>query len=181
MRRWSFRTLRTPLRLAPALCALAGLSGCGAFEQSAPDEFAVTTRSPLVIPNDFSLPPPRPGIERPQEQPPRLQAAATLVPEFALTGGSGADSPGQQALLKTAGPPAPRGIRARVDREAAKDTGGGLGSALLFWQSARPPGVVIDPVKEAARLRARGVSTSPGSAVPTVPPATSTSLPEPRS
>jgi len=168
---------RPLIRPAAAVCGVLALAGCGAFDRSAPDEFAVTTRAPLVIPNDFSLPAPRPGVERPQEQPPRLQAEATLVPEFALTGGGGEDSPGQQALVKAAGRPAPRDIRQLVDREAAGDTGGGVGSTLLFWRSSSPPGLVIDPVKEAARLRARGVST--GTAAP--PPPKSTSLPDQRS
>lgn len=138
---------------AAALFGLISLSGCGIFERNAPDEFSVTTRAPLVIPNDFSLPPPRPGVERAQEQPPRLQAQAALVPELALSNEPGPDSPGQQALVKAAGPPAPANIRQRIDQEAKDDTGGGLGDSLMFWKPPPPPGTAINPQQEATRLR----------------------------
>ena len=51
---------------AVLLCAVA-LSGCGSLrnlaglQKKSPDEFAVTTKAPLVIPPDFSLRPPIPG------------------------------------------------------------------------------------------------------------------------
>ena len=52
--------------LAVSLAA-AALSGCSSLRQAAglnkksPDEFAVTTKAPLVIPPDFNLRPPLPG------------------------------------------------------------------------------------------------------------------------
>ena len=58
------RLLTTILALSVATAAL---SGCGELRQAAglnkksPDEFAVTTKAPLVIPPDFSLRPPLPG------------------------------------------------------------------------------------------------------------------------
>jgi len=136
-----------------ALLGLVSLGACSVFDRNAPDEFSVTTRAPLVIPNDFSLPPPRPGVERAQEQPPRLQAQAALVPELALSADNGPDSPGQQALVKAAGPPAPANIRQRIDQEAKHDTGGGLGDSLMFWKPPPPPGTAINPQQEATRLR----------------------------
>lgn len=140
------------VRSAAGLLGLLSLGGCGIFDHSAPDEFSVTTRSPLVIPNDFSLPPPRPGVERAQEQSPRLQAQAALVPEFALSSDTGPDSPGQRALVKAAGPAAPANIRQRVEQDAKHDTGGGLSNSLMFWQPTPPPGTALNPQQEAARL-----------------------------
>ena len=154
---WSNR-LVAHLAAAVASALLAPLAGCGAFDRSVPDEFAVTTRAPLVIPNDFSLPPPRPGAERAQEQPPRLQAEAALVPEVALSGASGPDSPGQQALLRAAGRAAPANIRQLIDREAKGGTGTGIADTLLFWNAPAPPGAALDPQHEAARLRQRGAA-----------------------
>ena len=59
------------MRLLPTLLALSlaatALSGCDNLRQAAglnkksPDEFAVTTKAPLVIPPDFNLRPPMPG------------------------------------------------------------------------------------------------------------------------
>jgi hypothetical protein len=55
----------------PAILALCGaalaVSGCGSMRDAAgltkrsPDEFAVSTKAPLVIPPDFNLRPPMPG------------------------------------------------------------------------------------------------------------------------
>src|SRR5690349_24547420 len=49
------------------------LSGCGGMrtllgmDQGGPDEFAVESRAPLLIPPDFNLRPPQPGASRPNE------------------------------------------------------------------------------------------------------------------
>lgn len=155
--------------------AVLTLAACGAFDRTVPDEFAVTTRVPLAIPNEFSLPPPRPGTERTQEQAPRLQAEAALVPELALTGGNGPDSPGQQALLRAAGPAPPRNIRRLIDQEAQPEAAG-ITDKLLFWNSARSTGAALDPAQEAARLRRQGVASSPSVGVPTSTRSKSTGL-----
>jgi len=47
--------------------ALAPLAGCGVnhlVDHSRPDEFAVERQTPLVVPPDFALTPPRPGAPR---------------------------------------------------------------------------------------------------------------------
>ena len=57
--------------LAACAAALAGCSGDSqrtfGFSRDAPDEFTVTTRAPLAMPPSFALPPPTPGVSRPQE------------------------------------------------------------------------------------------------------------------
>ncbi len=149
-----------PVRYGAALVAALSVTGCGAFDRDLPDAFAVTTHPPLMIPNTFSLPPPRPGAAGAREESPRLQAEAVLVPEVALSGEKGADSPGQRALLQAAGPPAPRNIRRLIDQESQADSGSGIADTLLFWKgSPPPPGAPIDPGQEAARLRERGAKT----------------------
>ena len=58
-----------------ALAMAVSLSACGGdslkdtlgYGKQAPDEFAIITKAPLVIPPDFSLRPPQPGVLRPQE------------------------------------------------------------------------------------------------------------------
>lgn len=63
----------------PTILGMCGLlilttAGCSTFTQAmgggknSPDEFAVVTKAPLVIPPDFSLRPPKPGAARPQER-----------------------------------------------------------------------------------------------------------------
>jgi hypothetical protein len=123
--------------------------------RDSPDEFTVTTRAPLSVPPDFTLRPPLPGAPRPQEQSITAAAEATLVPQAALQQpGSGEDSAGQEALMAAAGPPAPPNIRSLVDAEAAKEASDrSLTDRLMFWKSPKQPGVVVDPQKEAQRLR----------------------------
>jgi hypothetical protein len=138
------------------------LGGCGSdklgrtfgFVRDAPDEFTVTTRAPLAMPPTYALQPPRPGAARPQEQSEREKAEQALVPQMALGTPPASPSPGQQALVDAAGPPAPAGIRATVDQDAlaARPTES-LFAKLRFWQKPPPPGIVVDPEKEGQRLR----------------------------
>ena len=148
--------------LALAVCAVA-LAGCSSeeigrtlgFVHDAPDEFTVTTRAPLAMPPSYALPPPAPGAARPQEQSERQKAEQALVPQMALGGGTDeAPSPGQQALVQAAGPTPPQGIRTAVDQAAKLDHNTeGFFDRMAFWRKPLPPGVVVDPQKEAQRLR----------------------------
>jgi hypothetical protein len=119
-----------------------------------PDEFTVTTRAPLAMPPSFTLPPPQPGAARPQEQSERAKAELALVPQMALGTPAEGNSPGQQALVQAAGPAASPEIRAEVDQEASHAaTSQGFFDRLMFWRPTPPPGIVVDPQKEAQRLR----------------------------
>jgi hypothetical protein len=145
------------------LCVLAGCSeGVGhalGLVRDTPDEFAVTTRAPLSMPTDDSLPTPEPGAPRPQEPAAQLAAEATLAPAVELNNRTGALTAGQQALIAAAGPPAPANIRATIDAEAKRvNSNAGFTNRLEFWAPTPPPGQVIDPIKESARLRALAAS-----------------------
>jgi len=130
------------------------LSRTFGFSRDAPDEFSVTTRAPLSMPPDFSLRPPRPGAPRPMEESESRQAETALVPQAALTVGQGTESAGQEALVQEAGPPVTNAIRAQVDADARIDqANNGFVDRLLFWQRSSPQGIVVDPQKEAQRLR----------------------------
>ena len=109
------------------------------FVRDAPDEFTVTTRAPLAMPPSFTLPPPVPGATRPQEQSERAKAELALVPQIgARRPAEGSGSPGQQALVQAAGPPATPAIRTEVDQEAklrpalARDRR----QDLMFWRKS---------------------------------------------
>jgi hypothetical protein len=138
------------------------LAGCGGndlghtfgFIRDAPDEFTVTTRAPLAMPATFSLPPPQPGAARPQEQSERAKAEQALVPQMALGTPPAGMTEGQQALVQAAGPPTSNQIRSEVDQEArTARPSDGVASKLMFWRKPQPPGIVVDPQKEAQRLR----------------------------
>jgi hypothetical protein len=160
---------------AAGFAALLCLSGCASdisrtfgLTRDAPDEFQVTTRAPLSMPPDYTLRPPEPGAARPQEMSTPRAAEAALVPQVALASGSPSSqvSPGEQALLTAAGPPAPADIRSKVDADAAAEADSrSLTDYLMFWRTKPPPGVAVDPQKEAERLRqnaALGQNTNVG-------------------
>jgi hypothetical protein len=137
------------------------LGGCGdkltrtfGLTRDAPDEYTVTTRAPLSMPPDYNLRPPRPGVARPQEQSERQQAEEALVPQLSLGAPQGSTSPGQAALLQSAGPPAPNDIRRRVDQEAR--LGGNDDSIIdkvLYWRKPSTDKAEVDAQKESQRLR----------------------------
>jgi Protein of unknown function (DUF3035) len=154
-------------RLSPTACLLTvtslALAGCGdnglsrtfGLVRDAPNEFTVTTQAPLSMPPDFRLRPPEPGAPRPMEQSEALQAEEALAPQTALAIPQSGLSAGQQALVQQAGPPAAPGIRQEVNQEArnaaaANDT---FMDKVLFWRPTPPAGIVVDPQKEAQRLR----------------------------
>jgi len=180
--------LRRPCALAAGGFAIVVcLSACSSdlsrtfgFTRDAPDEFEVTTRAPLSMPPDYTLRPPRPGATRPQEMTAPRAAEAALVPQTALgpgaAGASGAAvgasaasvTSGEQALVAAAGAPAPANIRRQIDADAAVDANSrSFTDYLMFWRSPTPPpGVAVDPQKEADRLHANaalGQSVNAGS------------------
>jgi hypothetical protein len=163
------------LTFSATLCSLA-LGGCSAFEnlgggkKISPDEFKIVSHSPLTMPPNAELRPPRPGEPRPQEVSPADQAKEALSPALAgrtqqrVTGtgaaAGGAAAPGrtgsEQALVaKAGGTNIDPNIRSRVnqDTKTINDSDKSFIDSLIFWQEAPVPGVVIDPAKEQQRLR----------------------------
>src|SRR5688572_21246623 len=155
------RTIHLPLTFA-ALGALA-LGGCSAFEnigggkKVSPDEFKIVSHSPLTMPPNAELRPPRPGEPRPQETSPADQAKEALSPVLAgrvqqrtaggpagpalvATGGAS-----EQALVARAGQGGvDPNIRSRVnqDTRTIADSDKTFIDRLIFWQDRPPPGVI---------------------------------------
>src|SRR3954468_6875237 len=81
------RTTLTPAALL-ALTTMA-LGGCSAVaevgggKKVSPDEFKIVSHSPLTMPPNAELRPPRPGEPRPQETSPADQAKEALSPALA--------------------------------------------------------------------------------------------------
>ena len=154
-----FKYLSTAVVIAACGAVAAGCSGDKlgrnlGLIHDAPDEFSVTTRAPLAMPPSFGLPPPTPGVPRPQEQSERAKAELALVPQMALGGPSAESSPGQQALVTAAGPPATPDVRSKVDQEAvAARPSPGIADTVMFWRTPPKAGIVVDPEKESQRLR----------------------------
>ena len=97
--------------LAVSLCATV-LSGCDSLRKAAglqkksPDEFAVTTKAPLVIPPDFNLRPPMPGAPPSNTRDPSTNAEIALFsnadPQTVANGMRGNYTPGEKMLLANA-------------------------------------------------------------------------------
>ncbi len=162
-----------------------------------PDEFAVVSRAPLIIPPDFNLRPPEPGATRPMVGTTEDQARATLLGQSqvqtasandqaastndlgsGLTGGEVApaiasESAGQQALLAKASdgavdPDIRREIAA--DNDALVQVEGELFTRLMKWREPNSLGATVDAPAEAQRLMTNRAEGKPATAgdTPTV-------------
>lgn len=154
-----------------------GLSACGSvqsalgLEKSPPDEFAVVTKAPLVVPPDYSLRPPRPGAPRPQELQPAQSVKNALLGEPVEPGSE--VSAGEVALLVDAG--AGRvdpNIREVINEEAGrlKDKDESFTDKILFWRDggeSLPPAKVINASDESQRLKT-GAPEAPAAEAPAV-------------
>jgi hypothetical protein len=143
--------------LAPA--ALLPLAGCGAvsqaFAKSAPDEFRVVARAPLVVPPDYALRPPSPGEPRPQELQPESQARLALLGQQQ----SVSRSQGESLLTAKAGvAKADPLIRYVVDDEqgsiAHKDRT--FAEKVMFWKKP-----ALTPAEQAAQTNAALAQPAP--------------------
>lgn len=120
--------------VALALAVAAGLSGCSALggKKNPPDEFAIATKAPLVVPPDYSLRPPRPGESRPQELSASERAQRVLMGDVSAS----APTPGEQYLLRkanalTADPNIRAVLGAETGGRAEKDRS--FANQLMFW------------------------------------------------
>ena len=137
-----------------------GLAGCAGFKESigaakqAPDETAITTRAPLVVPATFDLKKPTPGAPRPQDADTAAQAQRVLGgPSIKVAPASD----GEKALLTASGaaaadPTVRQELRSEVlDAKKRKS----YADAVLFWRGKKgDPGQPLDPNEEEARLNA---------------------------
>jgi hypothetical protein len=175
------RTELFPVALIAPLIVLATvtLGGCSAFEnlgggkKYSPDEFKIVSHSPLTMPPNAELRPPRPGEPRPQETSTADQAREALSPTLAArnvapdakVARSGDTS--EQALIAKAGAGGiDPNIRATVNRDTRvlDDSNKGFIDSLIFWRDAPVTGTVVDPGKEQQRLRDAQATGQPSTA-----------------
>jgi len=104
---------RLPVLVMPALLCLPLVAGCGDLREAAgltkrsPDEFAVTTKAPLVVPPDFNLRPPSPGAPPTNQADPSTSAQIALFsqqdPQTIARNMTGNYSMAEKLLLANAG------------------------------------------------------------------------------
>jgi len=118
-----------------AFCFLGtALGGCAALGggKNPPDEFAITTKAPLVVPPEYALRPPKPGETRPQELSSSERAQQVLLGDTTAA----PPTEGEILLLQKSGAlGADRNIRNILSAEnggrAEKE---GLANQVLFWK-----------------------------------------------
>ena len=106
------RSMRV-LRFSILGASLAALAACSSLREEAgltkqsPDEFAVTTKAPLIIPPDFNLRPPSPGAAPLNQIDPTSSAEVAMFntedPTIVAAQMQGNYSPGEKLLLAHAG------------------------------------------------------------------------------
>jgi hypothetical protein len=175
-------SLRTALLIAVAATALAGcdtLRNAAGMDKSAPDEFAVTTKAPLVIPPDYNLQPPRPGAVPTNQVDPTdsaenalfgtdpTQIAAQLPNTFSDT---------EKMVLANS---KVQNIDPQIHQHLAEDykntvaTDDGFTKDILFWQKPKTDeGQPLDADQEAKRINQQHAGQTPatGAANPPPPP-----------
>lgn len=147
--------------LAGLTVSLAGCSGLrkeAGLDQSAPDEFAVVTKAPLIIPPDYNLKPPRPGAAPTNQVGPTDSAEAALYgASQPATSNKGQLSVGEQVLLAKAGASnANDMIRQKIaaDNRAMQVADQSFTNKILFGMavSGNPDGTPVDTSAAAQQL-----------------------------
>jgi len=163
--RWAAWGVKAGL-LAAISMSLAACGGGGGlrdalgYGKSAPDEFAIVTKAPLVIPPDYSLRPPQPGAPRPQEMQsqPSIGAQRALIGDAALENAGATPSAGEVALLEnTGGASADPRIRQVVNAETRSlvEREKTFVDSVIFWKEPGTPADerLVNPSEEARRIQ----------------------------
>ena len=163
------KTTQEMLRLAALAGVALSLIGCESIREAAgvtkepPDEFAVVTKSPLVIPPDFNLRPPKPGASPTNQTSPTVAAQSALFgddPAAAAAAIPGNYSQEERILLaNSGGANADHSIRKQIasdakDMEATEDS---FTDELLFRTSDPYKGTPLNADAEAQRIHDAGV------------------------
>jgi len=176
-------------RMASHLLVLGGIGallvGCDSIREAAginkepPDEFAVVTKAPLVIPPDFNLKPPKPGAAPTNQVSPTASAEEALYSDDASTVAAaitGNYSDEEKILIaKSGAAAADHGIRQQIaadnkNMEAADES---FSDMVLFREPEPDNGKALDADSEAERI---GDAKAQGK--PITPPPTTTSPPQ---
>lgn len=167
----------------------ASVAGCDTIRDAAgqtkdsPDEFAITTKAPLVIPPDFNLRPPTAGAAPTNQIAPTQAAQAALFtadPATVAASLPATMSTGERYLLVKAGV---QNADPAIRQEIASDSGStraaddSFTNNLLFGGSTPSAGTAVDADAEARRIDAQkaGGTTAPA---PNAPPAATPPPPE---
>jgi hypothetical protein len=169
------------------------VSGCDTIRDAAgqtkdsPDEFAIVTKAPLVIPPDFNLHPPSAGAAPTNQIAPTQAAQAALFTADPATVAASLPaqmSTGERYLLVKAGVQnADPAIRQEIASDSAATRAGdeSFTNNLLFGSSTPSAGTAVDADAEARRIdaeKAGGAAAPAPNVPPTATPPSATPPPE---
>jgi hypothetical protein len=178
---------RRLIQVALLVGAAASLSACDSIrsasgnDKESPDEFAIVTKAPLVIPPDFNLRPPAPGTAPANQIEPTQAAQSALFnadPATVAASMPATMSPGERYLLANAGV---QNADPAIRQQLASDANGVRGSdssftnSLLFGDTSASGAKPVDADAEARRVDAARA----GGATPAAPAPASSAPPPP--
>ena len=153
------------LSLGFSLIACQGLREATGAAKLPPDEFTVLTKAPLILPPDYNLRPPQPGVASRNEIDADDQARAALFPANPATAAAalgGAYSDGEKLLLSKSNALAvDPDIRRRITSDAGQED---LGPAFTQKVLNQPAGTTAP-----AAMPAPAAAPSPAPAPPPAP------------
>ena len=166
---------KTVLRVGVLSAVALSLIGCESLREAAgitkepPDEFAVVTKSPLVIPPDFNLKPPKPGAAPTNQVSPTVAAQSALFGDDAVA--AAAAIPGnfsaeeRVVLANSGGATADPSIRKQIasDEKQMEATDDSFTDTLLFQSSDPYKGAPLNADAESARIAAAKDQQAAGS------------------
>jgi len=172
------KSLKHAAQWSALLLAGAALMGCQSIREATgvaklpPDEFTVLTKAPLIIPPDYNLRPPQPGIASRNEVDPGDQARSALFPQNAAAQAAAlgtAYSDGEKLLLsKTNALNVDPNIRRTVSTDVGQeDQGPAFAQQVLY--AAPGTATAANPAPAAA----------PAPAAPAASPVTPAAAPVP--
>ncbi len=155
---------KTLLNVAVCAALAAVLGGCTSLQQAmgiqkvSPDEFAIVTKAPLVIPPDYNLRPPAPGTERNVVAQPQELAQNALFGRDATPVSDGIVTAGEFAILTgTRAEDANPNIRSILtsDGTAVIQKNRRFTNQILFWQQTAGgyDSTVVNAAAESDRIR----------------------------
>ena len=181
------------VRVASRLLALGGLAlmlaGCQSIREAAgitkepPDEFAVVTKAPLVIPPDFNLRPPKPGASPTNQVDPTTAAQIALTgddPKLIAAGMPKTYSDEEKLLLAKAGAAsADHSVRQQIqaDNKQMEASYESFTDKVLFRGPEPDQGKPVDANAEAERISDAKAQGNPTTAPATTAPATTADQP----
>jgi hypothetical protein len=170
--------MRNFLKVAVLAGLAMALVGCDTVREAAgvtkepPDEFAVVTKAPLIMPPDYNLKPPKPGAAPMNQVSPTEDAAATLYGEDPAQIAAQMPNDYSQAekllLANTGGAVADHDIRRELtaDARSMEETNDTLENKLLFQSKDLNAGAPLDADAEKAKIDASKSAQQTNSPVP---------------